>query len=94
MNPLESKGTHHRQAWYGCACCPSQLSRFLPSIGSYIYNHSLDTDTIWVNLYLGSKVNLPTDDGSPFTLTQTTNYPWEGNIKMTVDETPNKIKKS
>lgn len=93
VNPLESKGTHHRQAWYGCACCPSQLSRFLPSIGSYIYNHSLDTDTIWVNLYLGSKVNLPTDDGSPFTLTQTTNYPWEGNIKMTVDETPNKIKK-
>ena len=40
VNPLESNGDHHRQAWYGCACCPSQISRFLPSIGNYIYGTS------------------------------------------------------
>ena len=49
VNPLESKGDHHRQAWYGCACCPSQISRFLPSIGNYIYGTS--NEAIWVNLY-------------------------------------------
>ena len=40
VNPLESEGNHHRQAWYGCACCPSQICRFLPSIGNYIYGVS------------------------------------------------------
>ena len=34
VNPLESLGNHHRKAWYGCACCPSQISRFLPAIGN------------------------------------------------------------
>ena len=52
VNPLESKGDHHRQEWYGCACCPSQLSRFLPSIGNYIYASS--DDALWVNLYIGN----------------------------------------
>ena len=49
VNPLESKGDHHRLPWYGCACCPSQLSRFLPSIGNYIYG--ISDNAIWVNLY-------------------------------------------
>lgn len=93
VNPLESKGDHHRKAWYGCACCPSQLSRFLPSIGSYIYSHSLDSDTVWVNLYLGSNAAIPTQDGSRFVLTQTTRYPWEGNVRITVSEAPGKIRK-
>ena len=52
VNPLESKGDHHRQAWYGCACCPSQISRFLPSLGNYLYGTS--KQAVWVNLYIGS----------------------------------------
>ena len=52
VNPLESDGDHHRQAWYGCACCPSQISRFLPSIGNYIYGTS--KNAIYVNLYIGN----------------------------------------
>ena len=37
VNPLETDGTHHRKVWYRTACCPSQMSRFLPSIGNYLY---------------------------------------------------------
>ena len=36
-NPLESDGQHHRQAWFGCACCPSNIARFVPAIPGYIY---------------------------------------------------------
>ena len=36
-NPLESMGQHQRQAWFGCACCPSNICRFLPSLPGYIY---------------------------------------------------------
>ena len=72
VNPLESKGDHHRQAWYGCACCPSQISRFLPSIGNYLYGTS--KEAIWVNLYIGSTATIPLDRGE-IILKQETRYP-------------------
>ncbi len=37
-NPLVSDGTHHRQEWFPCACCPSNLSRLLASLGTYAYS--------------------------------------------------------
>lgn len=89
VNPLESKGDHHRLPWYGCACCPSQLSRFLPSIGNYIYG--ISDNAIWVNLYIGNvaEVNV---DGVQVTMKEETKYPWNGRIKFTInaDEEINK----
>lgn len=84
VNPLESKGDHHRQEWYGCACCPSQLSRFLPSIGSYIYASS--DKALWVNLYIGNDSRVSVD-GTDISLKQETNYPWDGSVKLTVSAT-------
>lgn len=81
VNPLESKGDHHRQEWYGCACCPSQLSRFLPSIGSYIYATS--ENALWVNLYIGNTTQAAID-GTEITILQETDYPWDGSVKLTV----------
>lgn len=81
VNPLESLGNHHRQAWYGCACCPSQICRFLPSIGNYIYGVS--EDALWVNLYIGNESTFKAGK-KEITLTQETNYPWEGAVKLTV----------
>ena len=78
VNPLESDGDHHRQNWYGCACCPSQICRFLPSVGSFIYGKS--EDGLWVNLYAGSSAQiLPS-----VTITQQTLYPWDGHIEITL----------
>jgi len=81
VNPLESLGDHHRQEWYGCACCPSQICRFLPSIGNYIYG--ISENAIWVNLYMGNSANLNLG-GKDITLTQQTRYPWDGDITLTV----------
>lgn len=78
VNPLASNGDHHRQEWYGCACCPSQICRFLPSIGNYIYGTS--GDAVWVNLYIGGEADVE----KGLTLTQETRYPWEGDVKITV----------
>jgi uncharacterized protein len=76
-NPLESAGDHHRQEWYGCACCPSQISRFIPSIGNYIY--SLSGKDLWINLFIGSttKINFPE---KYLEITQETQYPWDGKV--------------
>ena len=73
VNPLESDGEHHRQAWYGCACCPSQICRFLPSIGNYIYG--LSDDALWVNLFIGNTSKY---------MTIKTEYPWDGHVELTV----------
>ena len=81
VNPLESEGGHHRKAWYGCACCPSQICRFLPSIGNYIYGVS--DDAVWVNLYMGNTAEVKLGRRT-VTLTQETGYPWSGGVKLIV----------
>jgi DUF1680 family protein len=81
VNPLASHGDHHRQAWYGCACCPSQVSRFLPSVGNYIYGVS--ADALWVNLYIGNTAEFDVN-GKQVKLRMQTRYPWEGQISLEV----------
>jgi DUF1680 family protein len=82
VNPLESDGDHHRQRWFGCACCPSNISRFIPSIGSYIYLKN--NKEVFVNLYVGNDVNFEMAKTN-VKLTQTTNYPWDGDIAIDVN---------
>ena len=81
VNPLESLGDHHRQEWYGCACCPSQICRFLPSIGNYIYGVS--DEALWVNLYMGNTASVKVA-GKDVTVTQETKYPWAGTVRLTL----------
>jgi len=82
VNPLESKGDHHREAWYGCACCPSQISRFLPSIGNYIYGVS--DGVLWVNLYIGNESDIPMGKTS-LPLKMRTDMPWGGTVSLTLE---------
>lgn len=82
VNPLESHGDHHRKAWYGCACCPSQISRFLPSIGNYIYG--LSDNSIWVNLFIGNTTEISIDN-QKVTLKEETNYPWDGTVDLSIN---------
>ena len=53
-NPLESVGQHHRQPWFGCACCPSNICRFIPSLPGYVY--AVKDSYIYVNLFMGDEV--------------------------------------
>ncbi len=82
-NPLESLGQHQRQAWFGCACCPSNVSRFIPSLPGYIY--AVKDRNVYVNLFLANSSNL-TVDGKKVALTQTTSYPDNGDIRVTIDQ--------
>ena len=74
-NPLESAGQHERQKWFGCACCPSNISRFLPSVTGYVYAHK--GDDVYINLFTESETSFETTKGK-ITLTQKGNYPWDG----------------
>lgn len=86
VNPLESAGKHHRQPWFGCACCPVNVVRFLPTIGGYLYAH--DDNRILVNQYAGSRAHMNLGDNE-VSLKQETKYPWDGAVKMTVEPKKN-----
>jgi uncharacterized protein len=81
-NPLESDGRHQRSPWFGVACCPGNMTRFLASVPGYVYAHH--GDTIYVNLYAAGTAEIKLDDGKTVKLTQETRYPWDGAVKMTV----------
>lgn len=83
-NPLESVGQHQRQAWFGCACCPSNICRFIPSLPGYIY--AVKDNSLYVNLFASNTLTREIA-GKSVTLTQKTEYPWDGDISVTIDRT-------
>ena len=82
-NPLESMGQHQRQAWFGCACCPSNICRFIPSLPGYVY--AVKDKNVYVNLFLSNSSTLKVG-GKKVQLSQSTNYPWDGDITITIDK--------
>ncbi|WP_020602487.1 glycoside hydrolase family 127 protein [Spirosoma spitsbergense] len=81
-NPLSSVGNNARSEWFGTACCPSNIARLVASLGDYVYGHS--EQGIWVNLFVASNTTIPMGKTS-VPLQVETNYPWEGDVKITVD---------
>ncbi len=81
-NPLESNGQHQRSPWFGVACCPGNITRFIASVPGYVY--ARQGDALYVNLFVGSTADIKLDTGRTVKLTQETRYPWDGAVKMTV----------
>jgi DUF1680 family protein len=81
-NPLESRGQHERSPWFGCACCPSNVARFVPSVPGYTYAHK-DND-VYVNLFISGEAVIETDNNK-VKLVQQTKYPWEGKVAISVE---------
>jgi DUF1680 family protein len=82
VNPLGSKGRHHRQEWFDCACCPDNVLRYVAGIGDRVYAHN--EAAIWTVLYMGNTATVPLAKGK-VKLTQTTRYPWEGEVTIKVE---------
>lgn len=84
-NPLKvnKERKYQRQAWFGCACCPSNISRFIPSLPGYVY--AVKDKDVYVNLFMGNTSTLQVN-GQPVTLKQETAYPYSGNVKLIVEQ--------
>ena len=81
-NPLESNGQHLRQAWFGCACCPSNVARFVPAIPGYVY--AVTDKELYVNLFISNDANI-TMGKKKVNVTQKANFPWDGKVIITVN---------
>lgn len=82
-NPLESRGDYGRSPWFGVACCPGNITRFMASVPGYVY--AQEGDTLYVNLYVGSNAEIKLDDGRSLRIRQETRYPWDGAVAISVD---------
>jgi DUF1680 family protein len=78
-NPLESNGQHERQAWFGCACCPSNVARFVPAIPGYIY--AVTKNELYVNLFVSNIANFSIG-GRKVQVSQKADFPWNGSVEI------------
>ena len=81
-NPLASEGQHQREPWFGCACCPSNICRFIPSLPGYLY--AVKGRDVYANLYIGGTAKLKVG-GRDVTLSQSGDYAGTGRQAITVD---------
>ena len=84
-NPLSctAEQQYARKPWFGCACCPSNICRFIPSVPGYVY--AVKDNAVFVNLFMGNTATLKVD-GKNITLKQETAYPQNGDVKLTVEK--------
>ena len=80
-NPLESNGQHQRSAWFGCACCPSNVARFVPAIPGYIY--AVTPDELYVNLYISNEADIVLGEDK-IRVTQKADFPWNGKVEISL----------
>lgn len=89
VNPLEANGVLHfnqgcggRAAWFACACCPPNISRLILQVPGYMYSYS--KESIYLTLYGGSRTTISLRN-TDIKLNQASNYPFDGNVKVTVE---------
>ncbi len=86
-NPLEvDKNGQERKPWFDCSCCPTNLTRFIPSVPGYMY--AFRKDTLFINLFAGNEVSFQPEKNKIIHIKQQTAYPWDGHVLITLVEVP------
>jgi DUF1680 family protein len=91
-NPLSSDGKYRfnqgstqRAPWFGVACCPGNVVRFLPSFPGYVY--AFEGDALYVNLFVAGRGDVDMG-GRKVIVRQQTRYPWDGKVKIILGPQP------
>ncbi len=72
-----------RTAWHNCPCCVGNIPRTLLMIPTWTYVKG--KDGIYVNMFVGSTINVEKVAGTDIEMVQKTDYPWSGNVSITVN---------
>jgi DUF1680 family protein len=85
VNPLLSRGGIERPEWYGCACCPPNVMRQIVMLAHYVA--TTGKDGLQIHQYISTEIETDLNDERPVKVRLETNYPWEGQVKLTIEET-------
>jgi DUF1680 family protein len=80
-NPLDENKV--RYAWHTCPCCVGNIPRTLLMMPTWVYTKS--PDGVYVNLFVGSTITVENVGGTDVEMVQATEYPWKGNVAITVN---------
>jgi DUF1680 family protein len=86
--PTALRWSRQREAWISCYCCPPNVARMIAEVSTYAYGRS--TDAVWLHLYGAGTLDTELLSGGRLKLTQTTDYPWDGRIKVRLDAVPDR----
>lgn len=84
-SPAKLRWSHERRPFLSSFCCPPNLARTIAEVSMYAYSKS--EDAIWINLYGGSRLETQFASGK-LALTQETEYPWNGRVRLIVQQCP------
>jgi len=79
--PLDARDL--RGPWHNCPCCVGNIARTLLMTPTWTYAKS--DDGVYVNMFIGSTIRLENVDGTDVEMVQSTNYPWDGKVTLTVN---------
>jgi DUF1680 family protein len=82
--PVKLRWPHQRVPFLNSFCCPPNLARTIAEVSGYAYAKS--QDDLWVNLYGSSTLDTRLPAGTRLRLSQQTDYPWNGRVRLTIEE--------
>ncbi len=83
-----NQGSLTRKPWFDCSCCPTNVTRFIPSVPNYIYAHK--GDSLYVNLFVASEANIEMGN-IRLNISEETKYPWDGKVKIIINPEKDEI---
>lgn len=86
QHPLLSQDAYQRRYLMSCYCCPPNTARTIALLHNWVYSQS--DDALWIHLYSSSRLDTTLADGSAFALRQSSDFPWDEQIEITIDEAP------
>ena len=95
-NPLRWHGDNHEmisndtpERWFihSCYCCPPQVARSIAKMNLWAYGKT--HNSIWLHIFGSNRLETEVSNGS-LVLDQKTHYPWDGNIKIIIQDAPSK----
>jgi DUF1680 family protein len=84
--PFELRWSRQRESYISCFCCPPNVVRTIAEAGNYAY--SISKEGVWVHLYGSNVLDTEMAKGLRIRLSQQTDYPWDGAIRITIKEAP------
>ncbi|WP_302749922.1 glycoside hydrolase family 127 protein [uncultured Prevotella sp.] len=82
--PYKLRWPKERTEYISCFCCPPNTLRTLCEAQDYAY--SIGKNEIYVNLYGDNTLNTRIDGIGDIAISQTTDYPWDGTVELTIDK--------
>ena len=86
--PCHNHDDGTRSEYLNCFCCPPNIVRTIAKVNNYAY--AVSDKGVFINLYGSNQLSTYLPDSAKIKLTQTTNYPWEGNVSIKIDEVESK----